>query len=123
MKGLGGRERRSRDPSSQATDHAEGRDDQRYDAPEFCIDAGPSGNIARFINHSCGPNLYVQCVLSSHHDLKLARVVLFAADNIPPLQELTYDYGYVLDSVFGPDGKVKRVPCYCGAADCRKRLF
>ncbi|XWS43943.1 hypothetical protein CRYUN_Cryun15aG0001800 [Craigia yunnanensis] len=28
--------------------------------------------------------------------------------------ELTYDYGYALDSVYGPDGKVKRMPCYCG---------
>lgn len=55
-------------------------------APEFCIDAGRTGNIARFINHSCCPNLFVQCVLSTHHDIKLARVMLFAADNIPPLQ-------------------------------------
>lgn len=54
--------------------------------PEFCIDAGSYGNVARYINHSCEPNLFVQCVLSSHHDVRLARVVLFAADNIPPLQ-------------------------------------
>lgn len=58
--------------------------------PEFCIDAGSSGNIARFINHSCGPNLFVQCVLHSHHDMKLARVMLFAADNIPPLQVIHF---------------------------------
>lgn len=45
--------------------------------PEFCIDAGRLGNVARFINHSYEPNLFVQCVLSSHHDLKLARIVLF----------------------------------------------
>ncbi|KAK3419458.1 hypothetical protein EUGRSUZ_G00011 [Eucalyptus grandis] len=104
-------------------DQVEKHDEQKSEVPEFCIDAGSAGNIARFINHSCEPNLFVQCVLSSHQDIKLARVVLFAADNIPPLQELTYDYGYALDSVFGPDGKVKRMPCYCGAADCRKRLF
>ncbi|KAF5187312.1 Histone-lysine N-methyltransferase, H3 lysine-9 specific SUVH5, partial [Thalictrum thalictroides] len=67
--------------------------------PEFCIDAGTMGGVARFINHSCAPNIFVQCVLSSHHDLKLARAMLFASDNIPPLQELTYDYAYVLDSV------------------------
>ncbi|KAF5735864.1 histone-lysine N-methyltransferase H3 lysine-9 specific SUVH4 isoform X1 [Tripterygium wilfordii] len=53
----------------------------------------------------------------------MARVMLFAADNIPPLQELTYDYGYALDSVHGPDGNIKQLACYCGAADCRKRLF
>lgn len=56
--------------------------------PEYCIDAVSVGNVARFINHSCQPNLFVQCVLSSHHDIGLARVVLMAADNIPPLQVL-----------------------------------
>lgn len=54
-------------------------------APEFCIDAGLYGNVARFINHSCEPNLFVQCVLSSHHDIRLARVLLFTADDIPPM--------------------------------------
>ncbi|KAL5793502.1 hypothetical protein ACOSP7_002096 [Xanthoceras sorbifolium] len=124
MKGLGGRERRLRDVSMPTIDYLDRPEDQRSEnLPEFCIDAGSTGNIARFINHSCEPNLFVQCVLSSHHDIKLARVVLFAADNIPPLQELTYDYGYALDSVCGPDGKVKKMPCFCGAADCRSRLF
>lgn len=61
-------------------------DDDKDSAPEFCLDAGPTGNVARFINHSCQPNLFVQCVLSNHHDLKQARVVLFAADNIPPMK-------------------------------------
>ncbi|GAB2293940.1 Histone-lysine N-methyltransferase, H3 lysine-9 specific suvh4 [Dionaea muscipula] len=92
-------------------------------SPEFCLDAGSTGNVTRFINHSCEPNLFVQCVLSSHHDIRLARVVLFAADNIPPLQELAYDYGYALDSVIGADGKIKVLPCLCGASDCRKRLY
>ncbi|RYR04710.1 hypothetical protein Ahy_B06g084489 isoform A [Arachis hypogaea] len=123
IKGLGGRERRSQSgtfPSNLLDKY----DDHGSDgAPEYCIDAGPTGNIARFINHCCEPNLFVQCVLSTHHNLKFARVVLFAADNIPPLQELTYDYGYELDSVLGPDGKVKQVTCYCGAPGCRKRLF
>lgn len=60
--------------------------------PEFCIDAGSTGNIARFINHCCEPNLFVQCVLSTHDDLRLARIMLFAADNIPPLQVIHFVY-------------------------------
>ncbi|KAI9178191.1 hypothetical protein LWI28_023703 [Acer negundo] len=126
MKGLDGRERRLRDVSIPTIDCLDRPEDQRSEClPEFCIDAGTTGNIARFINHSCEPNLFVQCVLSSHHDVKFARVVLFAADNIPPLQELTYDYGYVLDSVCGPDGKLKmqvilswwfRWLCFCSLA-------
>ncbi|KAK7860465.1 histone-lysine n-methyltransferase [Quercus suber] len=124
MRGIGGRERRFRNVSIPSSNHAKKRDDHISETgPEFCIDAGTSGNVARFINHSCEPNLYVQCVLSSHYDARLARVVLFAADNIFPMKELTYDYGYQLDSVVGPDGKIKEFPCYCGAANCRKRLY
>ncbi|XP_031118338.1 histone-lysine N-methyltransferase, H3 lysine-9 specific SUVH4 [Ipomoea triloba] len=122
MKGLDGRERRLRDVS--LPEYVDNGDEKALDAaPEFCIDGFSTGNISRFINHSCQPNLFVQCVLSNHHDIKLARVVLMAADNIPPLQELTYDYGYGIDSVLGPDGKIKRMPCYCGAPECRKRLY
>jgi len=60
-------------------------DDKKAEA-EYCIDAGRVGGVARFINHSCDPNLFVQCVLSTHHDIRMAKVMLFAADTIPPLQ-------------------------------------
>ncbi|KAL2544411.1 Histone-lysine N-methyltransferase [Forsythia ovata] len=120
MNALDGRERRLRDVTLPS--HV-GKVDETSESVPFCIDAGQTGNFARFINHSCQPNLFVQCVLSNHHDIKLARVILMAADNIPPLKELTYDYGYALDSVMGPDGKIRQMPCYCGAAECRKRLF
>ncbi|XP_058741417.1 histone-lysine N-methyltransferase, H3 lysine-9 specific SUVH4-like [Vicia villosa] len=91
--------------------------------PEFCIDAGSFGNVSRFINHSCEPNLFVQCVLSNHLDVRLARLMLFAAHDIPPYQELTYDYGYRLDSVVDSNGKIKQLQCHCGAKKCRKRLY
>ncbi|KAL4363477.1 hypothetical protein GQ457_04G005990 [Hibiscus cannabinus] len=125
MKGIGGRERRLGDvslPMSNLVDEDEETPESEPE-PEFCIDASSFGNVARFINHSCDPNLFVQCILSSHHDVRLARVVLFAADNIPRMQELTYDYNYAIDSVVGPDGKTKQLPCFCGAAECRKRLY
>ncbi|XP_058179900.1 histone-lysine N-methyltransferase, H3 lysine-9 specific SUVH4-like [Rhododendron vialii] len=122
MKGLDGRQRRLRDVSIPAHMDETG-DDKSESIPEFCIDAFSSGNVTRYINHSCQPNLFVQCVLSEHHNIKLARIVLFAADNIPPLQELSYDYAYDVDSVVGPDGKTRRIACYCGAPDCRKRLL
>lgn len=53
---------------------------------EFCIDCSSFGNVARFINHSCDPNLFVQCVLNSHYGVKQARLVLFAGRNIRPKQ-------------------------------------
>ncbi|KAH7281464.1 hypothetical protein KP509_36G048900 [Ceratopteris richardii] len=89
--------------------------------PEYCIDAGSCGSVSRLINHSCEPNLFVQCVLNDHHDLSQPRIWFFAAETIHPLQELSYDYGYALDSVV-KNGKVKVLPCYCGALTCRKRL-
>ncbi|KAL5227401.1 hypothetical protein ABZP36_015666 [Zizania latifolia] len=122
MKGLDGREKRAGSDMHLPSLHAE-NDSDAPPAPEYCIDAGSVGNFARFINHSCQPNLFVQCVLSSHNDVKLAKVTLFAADTILPLQELSYDYGYRLDSVVGPDGNVIKLPCFCGAPDCRKRLY
>lgn len=124
IKGIGRRQRRSMDASEPISAQAN-IDDEALDdgSAEYCIDAGSVGNVARFINHSCQPNLFVQCVLSSHHDLEFARIVLVAYENIYPYEELTYDYGYALDSVAGPDGNVKRMPCHCGAADCRKHLY
>nr|GEW94992.1 histone-lysine N-methyltransferase, H3 lysine-9 specific SUVH4 isoform X1 [Tanacetum cinerariifolium] len=118
IQGLGQREKRLGDVPISMQDSEAGTDNV-----QFCIDAGTVGNVTRYINHSCQPNLFVQCVLSAHHDITQARVILFAADNIQPLKELTYDYGYALDSVVDSDGNIKELPCYCGAPDCRKRMF
>ncbi|KZV42046.1 histone-lysine N-methyltransferase, H3 lysine-9 specific SUVH4 [Dorcoceras hygrometricum] len=121
MMGLNGRESRLRDVCLPS--YLKKLGEEASESVPFCIDGGKTGNVARFINHSCQPNLFIQCVLSSHHDIKLARLMLIAADNIPPLKELSYDYGYGIDSVLGPDGKIRQMPCFCGAQDCRKRLY
>lgn len=122
MKGIGARQRRILSQGKDCKDNQDDADKLVADQPEYCINAGSSGNVSRFINHSCEPNLFVQCVLNTHHDLSQPRIFLFASDNIHPLQELTYDYGYELDSVV-INGKVKKQPCYCGAHGCRKRLY
>ncbi len=48
------------------------------------IDAGVGGNDARFINHSCHPNCYI--------DIKQGVIWIRAARNIRKGEELTYDY-------------------------------
>ena len=48
------------------------------------IDAGVGGNIARFINHSCAPNCYV--------DIKDGVIWIRAAKTIRKGAELTYNY-------------------------------
>ncbi|WVZ11278.1 hypothetical protein V8G54_015808 [Vigna mungo] len=89
----------------------------------FTIDAAEFGNIGRFINHSCSPNIIAQNVLYDHHDTRMPHIMFFAADNIPPLQELTYDYNYELDQVRDSDGNIKRKYCYCGSAECTGRMY
>jgi SET domain-containing protein len=48
------------------------------------IDAGVGGNVARFINHGCKPNCYI--------DIKKGVIWIRAARNIRKGEELTYDY-------------------------------
>ncbi|KAE8678634.1 Histone-lysine N-methyltransferase, H3 lysine-9 specific SUVH6 [Hibiscus syriacus] len=74
----------------------------------FTIDAARYGNIGRFINHSCSPNLYAQNVLYDHEDMRIPHIMFFAAENIPPLQELTYHYNYMIDQVRDENGNIKQ---------------
>lgn len=90
---------------------------------DFTIDAAEYGNIGRFINHSCSPNLYTQNVLWDHDDKRVPHIMFFAAENISPLQELTYDYNYKIDHVHDVNGKVKVKYCHCGSPQCRGRLY
>ncbi|XP_026445297.1 histone-lysine N-methyltransferase, H3 lysine-9 specific SUVH4-like [Papaver somniferum] len=88
----------------------------------YCIDGEKVGNFVRFINHSCDPNLFVQRILSHHHDINYARISLFAGKDIAPMEELTYDYNYKINSV-KVDGQIKMVKCRCSSRRCRKRLM
>jgi uncharacterized protein len=50
----------------------------------YVRDAAVGGNVARYINHSCGPNCYTQIVGDT--------IWIRAARNIRRGEELTYDY-------------------------------
>ena len=89
----------------------------------FTIDAAQYGNVGRFINHSCSPNLYAQNVLYDHDDKRIPHIMLFAAENIPPLQELTYHYNYTIDQVHDSNGNIKKKSCYCGSDECTGRMY
>ncbi|XP_038687012.1 histone-lysine N-methyltransferase, H3 lysine-9 specific SUVH6-like [Tripterygium wilfordii] len=89
----------------------------------FTIDAARYGNVGRFINHSCSPNLYAQNVLYDHEDKRIPHIMMFAAENIPPLKELTYHYNYKIDQVYDSDGNVKKKSCYCGSSKCTGRMY
>ncbi|XP_078160844.1 histone-lysine N-methyltransferase SUVR5 isoform X3 [Carex rostrata] len=84
--------------------------------PMACaIDASKYGNVARFINHSCSPNLLTYLVLVESMDCQLAHVGLFAKRDIEVGEELVFDY-----RCKERDG-VRR-PCFCGSPSCRGRI-
>ncbi|XP_050428215.1 histone-lysine N-methyltransferase NSD2-like isoform X2 [Adelges cooleyi] len=76
------------------------------------IDAGPKGNLSRFMNHSCEPN----CVTQKWTVNGDTRIGLFALQDIPASTELVFDYR--LQSCSG----VEKKPCQCGATRCSKYI-
>ena len=69
----------------------------------WCIDGSVGGSGAQYINHSCEPNCYAWI----HKD----HILYMSARDIRKGEELTIDYHFEKD--------VERVPCSCGAKNCR----
>ncbi|KAL8568155.1 hypothetical protein ACOMHN_027678 [Nucella lapillus] len=84
----------------------------------YIMDAKSMGNIGRYLNHSCSPNVFVQNIFVDTHDLRFPWVAFFAGQYIRAGTELTWDYNYEVGSV--PD---KVLYCYCGSPMCRGRLL
>ncbi|XP_025834178.1 histone-lysine N-methyltransferase eggless isoform X2 [Agrilus planipennis] len=84
----------------------------------YVMDAKVSGNIGRFLNHSCSPNVFVQNVFVDTHDLRFPWVAFFALTYIRAGTELTWNYNYDVGSVPG-----KTMYCYCASDECRGRLL
>ena len=71
------------------------------------IDSTVAGNMARFTNHSCNPNMYAKMLNVEGQ----SHIVFYARSVIARGVECTYDYRFESE-----DG---RVPCFCGALNCR----
>ncbi|XVF59547.1 hypothetical protein PTKIN_Ptkin07bG0284900 [Pterospermum kingtungense] len=82
----------------------------------YVIDATKYGNVSRFINHSCSPNLVNHQVLVDSMDCHRAHIGLYASQDIATGEELTFDYRYELLPGQG-------YPCQCGVSACRGRLY
>ena len=84
----------------------------------YIMDAKSIGNIGRYLNHSCNPNVFVQNAFVDTHDLRFPWVAFFSMNYIRAGEELCWDYCYIVDQVKG-----KEIHCECGADNCRGRLL
>ncbi|XP_066101504.1 histone-lysine N-methyltransferase SETMAR [Saccopteryx bilineata] len=88
---------------------------------ETFVDPARVGNVGRFLNHACEPNLLMVPV---RVDSMVPRLALFAARDVRPGEELSYDYsGRFLNLVDGDDKERRddgalRKPCHCGSRSC-----
>lgn len=60
---------------------------------DYAMDVSRMRNVACYMSHSSSPNVLVQLVLYDHNNVCFPRLMLFAMENIPPLRELSIDYG------------------------------
>lgn len=84
----------------------------------FLLDASKEGNVGRFLNHSCSPNLCIQNVFVETHDRNFPLVAFFTNRYVKARTELTWDYGYEAGTI--PE---KEILCQCGVNKCRKKII
>jgi SET domain-containing protein len=89
---------------------------------KYLIDGNVDGNVARWINHSCAPNCQAWVVEHAGGDPRRDRVVIDTLRPIRKGEELTYDYGIVLEERQTPQLK-KIWACRCGAPRCSGTLL
>jgi histone-lysine N-methyltransferase SETMAR len=92
------------------------------------IDAKNYSNEARFINHSCEPNLFVLPVRINNI---VPHAALFALRDINEMEELSYDYNGTIGECVGPKMTELNAPankdlhltkCFCGSPKCKGYL-
>ncbi|EPX73459.1 histone H3 methyltransferase Clr4 [Schizosaccharomyces octosporus yFS286] len=104
--------------------------DMFEDSSVYTVDAQNYGDISRFFNHSCSPNLAIYSVIRNHGFRTIYDLAFFAIKDIEPLEELTFDYAGVRDNTSQStqqsqqtrSSKIRR-KCKCGALNCRGWLF
>jgi len=84
----------------------------------YVMDAKTTGNIGRYLNHSCHPNVFVQNVFVDTHDLRFPWLAFYTSTFVRAGQELCWDYGYEVGSIAD-----KEIYCSCGSFNCRGRLL
>jgi SET domain-containing protein len=89
---------------------------------QYIVDANQQGNSARWINHSCAPNCRALVEESPSGDPRKDKVVIETLRKVSPGEELTYDYGIVLEVPH--TARLKKLwRCLCGSPKCSGTLL
>ncbi|KAI8641720.1 hypothetical protein BD408DRAFT_417809 [Parasitella parasitica] len=90
----------------------------------YVIDSYSLGNVSRFFNHSCSPNLEVYAVFYDSADNQMHRLAFFAKRDINKDEELCFDYNGRTDvSNDERNEGAARYACHCDAVSCRKWIY
>ncbi len=84
---------------------------------DYVIDANIDGNVARWINHSCNPNCEAVIQENGKGKRHKDKVFIEAMRDIAEGEELTYNYGIVLDEPYTAELKALW-GCRCGQPNC-----
>lgn len=99
---------------------------------EYIVDAEYYGGFGRFFNHSCDPNMITEAVVEGHGSKKMRmmhKLAFFASRNIPPNEELCFNYDPAFDEFMDPEDCyvleefVITQKCYCGAPNCKGLIW
>lgn len=89
---------------------------------KYVLDANSEGNIARWINHSCKPNCRAVLEENAEGNPRNDRVLIESLRRVSAGEELTYDYGIVLEERLTP--RLKAIwACRCGTPCCTGTLL
>ncbi|XP_033172406.1 histone-lysine N-methyltransferase EHMT2 isoform X1 [Drosophila mauritiana] len=80
-----------------------------------CIDANYYGNVTRFFNHSCEPNVLPVRVFYEHQDYRFPKIAFFSCRDIDAGEEICFDYG----EKFWRVEHRSCVGCRCLSATCK----
>ncbi|KAM4559747.1 histone-lysine N-methyltransferase SETDB2 isoform 2-T2 [Odontesthes bonariensis] len=86
------------------------------------VDASVEGNVSRFINHSCQPNLFIQNVFTDSHEPAFPLVAFFTSRVVKAGSELTWNYsadGQAADGQAAAAAQTQEVACRCRSDGCR----
>ncbi|XP_069614951.1 histone-lysine N-methyltransferase SETDB2 isoform X2 [Ranitomeya imitator] len=111
--------------SDESSSSAQGGAEEKSDPPEsktgeniYVLDASTEGNVGRFLNHSCSPNLFVQHVFVETHSKNFPWVAFFTKSFIKAGTELTWEYNYDIGNV--PETEIS---CVCGHKKCKNKII